>query len=515
MRKVLLLVWIVLFLYLGEFVLAGEGYSNNAELVGLFKKPPVDDSTLIYLDFSDYYIGSDGYHYFRNLGKLDDARVWNPSGITVVETPAGSGVHFSGSSYLWIPTKSEYDTVCEFTLALVFLGDGTAGSDEILINKENHIEVGRAPAGDYANFPDTISFALSRRWDWIGSGVVDSTYWKVYILTYDGRYARAYINGKLVHSYDFGSYGCLPSYPSNWMIGARGGSNSYNNFSGVFAVPYHGTIAFVGFWLRAFSETEVIWVTNYFYTNLYGVYLSGDDEVSLYLDWSNLVDQSKKIFVDNSAYRNVCVAYNPDALQVTSVDGKRAVYISNNYIHVDRGVHLESKLCTFSIIMEIYPTMNPTKTYVFINKENHFELGYNSNRFAFAIKRDWKWFYSSASFPPNKWYTILFSYDGRYGRLYVDGQSVVNHDFGSFACNPVVGTNLWIGARSFGTSTNTQLNLFKLDSPSYSIQGYYGKTIIVSKPLSWDEALQYLQSPPKEASEISVSVIGVETRGTR
>ena len=207
------------------------------------EKPPVDNTTLIYLDFSDHYQGQDGGEYFRNYGKLADAKVWNPSEITIINTPIGKGLHFNGHSYLWIPTQSQYDKLCKFTTVLVFRFDSSSPSEQEIINKENEFEVGYSNP-DYSGLnTKAIDFAINRDWKWLGANINGFNYWVVYVLTYDGEDVKVYINGHYVIKYHFGGQACLKPVSSNWMIGARGSDgNGYNNFIGTFKSALTGML---------------------------------------------------------------------------------------------------------------------------------------------------------------------------------------------------------------------------------------------------------------------------------
>lgn len=219
-----------------------------------------------------------------------------------------------------------------------------------------------------------------------------------------------------------------------------------------------------------------------------------NSDILLYMDWSKMTQN--KIFIGKSSYSNLGLPYNNNTIKIETIDGKKALYLANNYIHINRDYIFEEGLCKFSIIMQVYPTKSYSDDYhIFINKENQFEIGYKGNRFAFASKRKWHWYYSPANYPPNHWYTVLLTYDGKYGKLWVNGKIAVQQYYGTSACNPVARSNIWIGARSLSG------NLYKLNRPKYSQDGYYGKIIILNKPITWDEVNYYLNLNPTPLTE--------------
>ena len=165
--------------------------------------------------------------------------------VAVPETPYC--LEFDGDDYVEVPDSSSLDVSYITMEAWVKLSQHVWY--QIVINKEGTYEITTSLDGR------TLAYAISRLgeggWFWVDTGYeLPTGEWVHIAITYDGRYGRAYVNGKLVHTYDYGSSKPIVATSTDLRIGARGSPNPPYDF-------FHGLIDDVRIYGRALSDEEI------------------------------------------------------------------------------------------------------------------------------------------------------------------------------------------------------------------------------------------------------------------
>ncbi|MBN2778681.1 MAG: LamG domain-containing protein, partial [Bacteroidales bacterium] len=272
-----------------------------------------------------------------------------------------------------------------------------------------------------------VTFIAGRSWfDWPSvrsNARLNTNEWYHIVGTFDGRYLKLYVNGKLDNTYDYGSVYTINDSGDNFKIGYN--SNLGSNY-------FSGKIDEVRVWNTARTEAQIK-------TNMYKELVGNEAGLMAYYKMN---DGSGTSLTDNSTNSNTGTLTNGPEWKLSGCFGgsRQALDLDgvDDYVNLGNSFDLKpANALTFECWLNAND-WNPTATHqVFAGNTQgggyNFAIGYpTSNDVGFAVYSSGAYRRVDASIADfDGWHHIAGTFDGQYVKIYIDGILYDTENIGS------------------------------------------------------------------------------------